>query len=135
MKRPFSVTILLYLVLSLIAWSALRLIAILRWWQTLQTYSGGIWPPYVAVSAVFWLTIGLTLLWGLIRKNAWVQNMLPITGAGYTVWYWCDRLFIQWPHANWLFALIANILLLLIGMISLKHSKTKNFLERETHDR
>jgi hypothetical protein len=74
------------------------------------------------------------LFYGLKSKKAWIQNMLIVTGVCYAVWYWCDRIFVQWPHANWLFALFASILLLIIGMIGVKHPKTKIYLQRETHD-
>lgn len=134
MKRPFSVTILSYLVLSLIVWSILRLIAIIRWWRTLQDYSNIFLLIYVSVSAVIWLFVGLILFYGLKSKKAWIQNMLIVTGACYVVWYWCDRIFVQWQHANWIFALFASILLLIIGMIGVKHPKTKFYLQRETHD-
>jgi len=135
MKRPFSVTILSCLVLSLIAWSALRLIAIIRWWRIIQGFSIVHQQLYVITSTAFWLVAGLILLWGLKLKKTWIQNALIGTGAGYIVWYWSDRLFVQWPHANWPFALFSTILLLIIGMLSIKHPKTTYFLQRETNDR
>lgn len=135
MKRPFSVTILSCLVLSLIAWSVLRLIAIIRWWGIMQVFSIAYWPLYVLASAVFWLIAGLILLWGLKLKKAWIQNALIATGAVYMVWYWSDRLIAQRPHANWPFSLFATILLLIIGMISIKHPKTTMFFQRERNDR
>jgi hypothetical protein len=135
MKRPFSVTILFYLVLSLIAWSILRLFAIIRWWRIIRVYSNNLWPLYVSVSAVIWMVVGSILFWGLKWKKAWIHNALIGAGACYTVWYWCDRIFVQWPHANWIFALFATILLLVIGIISVKHPNTILFFQRETNDR
>ena len=134
MKRPFSVTILYYLVLSLIAWSILRLIAIISWWRTFQDYSSVLLPFYISVSAVVWLVVGLIVFYGLKSKKAWIQNTLIGTGACYALWYWCDRFFVQWPHANWQFALFATILILIIGMIGINHPKTKLYIQRETHD-
>lgn len=137
MKRPFSVTLMSCLVLSLIVWSSVRLIAILWWWRTIQVYSHVYLPLYISGSAVVWLAVGLILLWGIFGKKAWVLNALIGTGAGYTVWYWCDRLFIQWQHANWKFALSATILLIVLVMISVTNPKSKIFFnkKRETHDR
>ena len=40
-RRPFSVTLLLWLVLSLSAWGAVRLIAALRWWNVLNEFEAG----------------------------------------------------------------------------------------------
>lgn len=130
MKRPFSVTILFSLVLSLIVWSSIRLIAIIRWWRIIRVYSDIFWPLYISASAVIWLVVGSILFWGLKRKKAWVQNALIGAGAGYTVWFWCDRIFVQWPHANWMFALYATILLLVIGIINVKHPKTIRFFTK-----
>lgn len=136
MKRPFSVTLMSCLVLSLIGWSAVRLIAIIRWWRMLQEYSHVYFPLYILLSAIVWLIVGLILLWGIKGKKAWIQKALIGTGVGYIIWYWCDRLFIQWQHANWLFMLSATILLLVVGMISIIHPKTNIYLrkKRETHD-
>jgi len=137
MKRPFGVTLMSCLVLSLIVWSTVRLIAIVRWWRILQIYSHAYVPLYVSCSALVWLAVGLVLLWGIKEKKNWILNALIGTGACYMVWYWIDRFFIQWQHENWLFALSANILLLVLGMISVTDTKTKIFLnkKREIHDR
>ena len=133
-KNPFSVTILLYLVLSLTVWSALRLVASIQWWRTLQAYTATVLLLYMAVSAGIWLAAGVSLQWGLWRKKAWARKALFGAGAGFAVWYWCDRLFVQWPHNNWMFALGATLLYLIIGMIGLMHPKTKKYLQRENYD-
>jgi ABC-type transport system substrate-binding protein len=37
-KRPFGVTLFLWMVLSLSAWGLLRLLAVLRWWDALDQF-------------------------------------------------------------------------------------------------
>ena len=135
MKRPFSVTIVLVLVLSLTVWSALRLSAGIRWWGTLKTYTAPGWPMYITVSAGIWFVIGGALLWGIWRRKVWARYALIGTGAGFIVWYWCDRLFVQWPRENWSFALCASILYVIAGIACFIHPKTKIYFQRETHDR
>jgi len=127
MKRPFSVTILLWLVLSLTAWSGLRLYSSIQWWRTLFELASPPGPLYVAISAGVWLAIALGLLWGMWQAKAWIRVALLGTGAGYSVWYWCDRLLLQSAYENWPFSLGATILLLIIVMICVLHPRTKAF--------
>ena len=135
MRRPFSVTILLWLVLSLTAWSGLRLVTAIQWWNTILEFEASSGPFYIAVSGGAWLFVGIALLWGIWRKKAWTRYALLGTGAGFTVWYWCDRLLLQAPNENWLFVLGATVLLLVIFMICVLHPSTTDFLtQRERHD-
>jgi len=127
MKRPFSVTILLWLVLSLTAWSGLRLYSAIQWWQTLLELASPPGPLYIAISAGVWLAIALGLLWGMWQAKAWIRTALLGTGAGFTVWYWCDRLLLQSAHENWPFALGLTILFLIIIVICVAHPRTKAF--------
>ena len=127
MKRPFSVTILLWLVLSLTVWSILRLVSAIQWWQILSELASPPGPLYIAISASVWLLVGLVLLWGIWQAKAWIQTALLGAGAGFTVWYWCDRLFLQMSHQNWPFALGLTVLMLIIVMICVAHPHTKAF--------
>ncbi len=136
MKRPFGVTILLWLVLSLTVWSGLRLYSAVRWWETLSEFASPPGPWYIAVSGGFWLGVGILLLWGMWQASAWIRYALLGAGAGFTIWYWCDRLLFQMFSANWLFALLGNILLLIVISVCVFVPGTKTFLsKREAHDR
>ncbi len=115
--RPASVTILALFVLSLSAWNGLRLGSAIATWKILAEY--GAQPLYIATSGGFWLIAGILLFGGLWRGIAWARKMAYITAAGYTSWYWCDRLFMQTPHANWPFALAVTIILLSFTLITL----------------
>lgn len=135
MKRPFSVTILLWLVLSLTAWSGLRLYSAIQWWNVLLEFASRPGPWYIAISAVTWLIVSVTLLWGMWQAKAWARYALLGAGASFTVWYWCDRLLLQMSSTNWPFALLATVLLLIILSVCVFVPGTKTFFsKREAHD-
>jgi hypothetical protein len=135
MKRPFSVTILLWLVLSLTAWSGLRLVTAILWWGTLREFTTSPGPAYIAVSGAVWLLTGIGLFWGMWRAKAWIRTALLGTGAGFAIWYWCDRLLLQAPRANWPFSLAATILLLILLSVCVFLPRTKTFFtKREAHE-
>jgi len=136
MKRPFSVTILLWLVLSLTAWSGLRLVSAIQWWRTFSEFATPPGPLYIAITGGVWLIVGLGLLWGMWGAKTWIRKTLLATVAGFSIWYWCDRLFLQMAHKNWPFALGATVLILIIVMICVVHPHTKAFFtKRERDDR
>jgi hypothetical protein len=135
MKRPFGVTILLWLVLSLTVWSGLRLATAIQWWSTLLEFATPPGPLYIAISAGVWLLTSLVLFWGMWQSKAWIRYVLLGAGAGLSVWYWCDRYLFQTSSENWLFALLVNILLLIILSVCVFVPGTKTFLsKREAHD-
>ena len=131
MKRPFSVTILLWLVLSLTAWSGLRLATAILWWKTLLEFATPPGPLYIAISGGIWLIASISLLWGMWRATTWIRYALLGAGASFAVWYWCDRLLLQSLRSNLPFALGATLLLLLIVMICVTHPRTKTFFTQK----
>ena len=135
MKRPFSVTILLWLVLSLTVWSGLRLASAIQWWSTLREFASPPGPLYISISAGIWLFVSIVLLWGMWQAKAWIQYALLGAGAGFTAWHWCDRFLFQTSSTNWPFALLVTILLLIVLSICVFVPGTKTFLsKREAHD-
>lgn len=131
MKRPFCVTILLWLVLSLTAWSGFRLWSALHWWGELQRFGTPPRAAYIAVSGGGGLVAGISLLWGMWRRKAWTRIGLMGAAIGFTMWYWCDRLFLQSPRANWPFALVTTIILLVITTICTWLPSTKVFFSED----
>jgi len=127
MRRPFSVTILLWLVLSLTAWSGFRLVSAIQWWNTLLEFTTPPGPLYIASSGGGWLLVSIVLLWGMWQANAWIRYALFGTGASFTVWYWCDRLLFQPTRINWVFALSSSILLFVVLSICLFIPSTKTY--------
>jgi hypothetical protein len=136
MKRPLSVTILLWLVLSLTVWSGLRLYSAIQWWGTLFEFASSPGPWYITISGGIWLIVSILLLWGMWQAKAWIRFALLGAGAGFSVWYWSDRLLFQMSSANWLFVLLGNILLLIVLTVCVFVPSTNTFLsKREAHDR
>lgn len=127
MRRPFSVTILLWLVLSLTVWGLLRLVSAILWWDTLRVYASPPGPLYITVSGGAWLIIGIGLLWGMWRAKAWIRQALLGAGIGFTAWYWSDRLLLQAWRVNWVFMLYATVLLLVLVIICIVHPRTKEY--------
>jgi hypothetical protein len=133
MKRPFRITLLMIIVFFVAAGNGLRLGGSIFFWRTLEEY--GARPLYISISGAIWLFIGLFLAWFLWqgRTLGWAVALI---GAGvYTTWYWFDRLFIQVPHANWLFALFTNIIILFVFLLILISRKTRLFFQRATYER
>jgi hypothetical protein len=128
-RPPIRVTLLLLLVLTLSAWNALSLWTALVWKNTLDEFSAIPTPMVIAVSSTVWIVTGIVLIWGVWQKKAWAAILLLGASAGYTVWYWSERLLWQTPHPNWLFAVIVNLGLLVFILFTTK------LLAREAHER
>ena len=128
-KIPFRVTLLLWLVLFLTAWNAVRLWTAIAWRSVLTEYSAQPAPTVTAVSGAFWMVTGLILVWSIWQKKAWTVKLLLGASAGYTVWYWSERLIWQSPHPNWPFAVIVNLVLIIFILF------TTRSLTREAHER
>ncbi|HEY3475740.1 MAG TPA: hypothetical protein VGK56_14110 [Anaerolineales bacterium] len=134
-RRPFGVTLLLWLVLSLSAWGLVRLLAALRWWNVLYEFEASLSPPILFITGALWLIVGGVLLWGLFSGRLWTYLAIPISIAVWLIEYWIERLFFGSPRANLPFALIASLLLFIVTLISAFNRSTKEFLIRsEEHE-
>lgn len=131
--RPARLFILALFVLWFAAMNGLRLGEAIFFWRTLQEYRAS--PLYISMSGAFWLIVGFMLVWGLWQGKIWGRMAVIIGTTGYTAWYWFDRLVMQESHANWPFALIANIILLLMIFIILFSQKTRLFYHRDLYER
>lgn len=81
------------------------------------------------ISSAIWAAVGILLLWGIWQNKAWTAKLLLGAAAGYTVWYWCERLIWQAPRPNWPFAVIVNLVLLIFILFTTKS------LAREAYER
>jgi hypothetical protein len=134
-KRPFSVTLLLWLVLSLSAWGAVRLLAALRWWNVLTEFEARLSPLYLALTGAGWVVAGALLLWGLFRGTSWIPRAIAASILLWILQYWIERMFFESPRENLLFALILTVVLFIVTIISAFNRKTKVFLTRsEEHE-
>ena len=134
-KRPFGVTLLLWLVLSLSAWGVVRLLATLRWWDVLNEFGASLSPLYLSITGAGWTFVGLVLLWGLFSGKPWTRLAIPASIFLWLMGYWIERMFFESPRANLPFAFIASVLLFAVTLVSALNRKTKNFLIRsEEHE-
>jgi len=128
-RPPFRVTLLLWLVLFITAWNVLRLWTALAWQNVLVEFFAQPTPAVTAISGAVWMVVGIILIWSIWQKKAWAAKLLLGASAGYTVWYWSERLIWQNPHPNWPFAVIVNLALLVFILFATKT------LTREAHER
>ena len=128
-KIPLRVTLLLWLVLTLAAWNALRLWTALAWHNVLNEFSAQPASTITAISGAVWMMTGIILIWGIWQKKAWAAKLLLGAETGYSVWYWSEHLLWQNPHPNWLFAVIVNLGLIIFILFTTKS------LSREAHER
>jgi hypothetical protein len=134
-KRPFGVTLLLWLVLSLSAWGVVRWLAALRWWDVLVEFEARLSPFYLAITGAAWALAGVLLLWGLFSGKLWIRLAIPLSIFLWLMEYWVERMFFESPRANLLFALLASALLLGVTLASALNRKTQRFLIRsEEHE-
>ena len=134
-RRPFGVTLLLWLVLSLSAWGVVRLLAALRWWDVLNEFGASLSPLYLFITGAGWAVAGGVLLWGLFSGKPWTRLAIPVSISVWLVGYWIERMFFESPRANLSFAFIASVLLLVLTFVSAFNRKTKQFLIRsEEHE-
>jgi hypothetical protein len=129
MKRRFPVTLTLWVVLILSTWNALRAWTSISWSGVLAEFSVRVAPAVSAVIGMVWALIGILVYWGVWQKKAWAGKMLLGAAAGYTVWYWSERLFLQNPRPNLVFAVIINLGLLVVIFFATKS------LSREAYER
>jgi len=134
-KRPFGVTLLLWLVLSLSAWGVVRLLATLRWWDVLNEFGARLSPLYLLITGAGWVLVGAVLLWGIFLGKTWMRLAMPLSIFLWLAEYWVERVFFESPRANLLFALIASSLLFGVTLVSILNRKTKEFFVRiEEHE-
>jgi hypothetical protein len=134
-RRPFGVTLLLWLVLSLSAWGAVRLIAALRFWTLLSEFEARLNPWYLSLTGVGWMIVGTVLLWGLFSGKLWTSRAILVSIVLWIIQYWIERVFFEAPRANVFFALIVTALLFIVTLISAFNRKTKEFFIRsEEHE-
>jgi hypothetical protein len=132
-SRPIGVTYLVLFLFLLAIWNGLRLGETIFFWKTLKGYGAN--PIYISASSGMWFIIGLFLVRGLWQGKNWGRTAVICGAAAYTTWYWFDRLALQARHANWLFVLSMNIVLILSILGILFSKQTRQFFKRVGHER
>ena len=134
-RRPFGVTLLLWLVLSLSAWGLVRVIGAFRWWNVLNEFGPRLGPLYLSITGAGWILIGGVLLWSLFSGQSWTRLAIPAAIFLWIVEYWVERLIFELPRENLPFALIASLLLVIVTLASASNRETKRFFIRsEAHE-
>lgn len=134
-RRPFRVTLLLWLVLSLSAWGLLRFAAALHWWDVLYDKEARLSPLYLSITGAGWSVAGIVLLWSLWSRKRWAYLAVPVSAFLWLVEYWIERIFFQALRPNLAFTIFASVLIVLIPMGLAFHRKTKSYLTKsEEHE-
>ena len=134
-NRPFSVTLLLWLVLMLAAWGAIRFLAAIRWWDVLYEFDARLSPLYLVVTGTGWGAAGCVLLWGILRRKSWTRSAVLASTFGWLVEFWIERAVFESPSPNLPFAAAASCLLIGLMIVVTLHSTTRRYLTRiEDHE-
>ncbi len=134
-NRPFSVTLLLSLVLMLSAWGATRFAAALRWWDVLVEFGSRLSPGYFAVTGLVWTIAGITLCWSIIARSGATRWRLASAAGLWQAQWWIERVFYQSERSNLAFALIASAVLLAVVAVAILDGNTiRYFSMSEEHE-
>ena len=134
-KRPFGVTLFLWMVLCLSAWGLLRLLATLRWWDVLDQFQSRLSPIYLAITGAVWMVAGIVLLWSIWAGKRWAYLAVPISIFAWLAEYWLERIFFQDPRANLIFMIAVTIVVSTMTLLITFNRKTKEFLlKSEEHE-
>jgi len=123
-KRPFTVTCLIGLVLTFSGLQAIKLWAVVSSRDFLKTLPMSVTPVFLGVSAAIWLVIGSVLFFGLLLAKAWSPRLTRWAAIIYAVTVWLDRLILQAKgpqQSNWLFELALSVILIasIFGILAL----------------
>ena len=129
-KRPFGVTLLVWMVLSLLAWGVIRLYAALRWWAVLVEFRSTVSPLYLSITGAGWGVVGCVLLWSMFAGKPWTARAILTSILVWLIEYWLERVFYESARANIPFVIIGSIVIISITLISTLHKSTKNFFTR-----
>jgi hypothetical protein len=138
-KRPFSVTLLLLIVLTITIINFLRFVLSLWSWSFIASRST-VSPLYLALTGLIWSVAGAVLIWGLWTARPWSPRLMQAVGLTYALYYWLDQIFLK-DHpvsgatpamqvilpTNWPFAAGVTVVLLLFMEWSLTRAKVKQY--------
>jgi hypothetical protein len=129
-KRPFGVTLLLWMVLSLLAWGAVRFFATLRAWDILTEFGSSLSPLYLSITGAGWGVAGGVLLWSLFTGKRWTRLAILTSISVWLIEYWIERVYFQSARANLSFAMVVTVLVVGSALASTFHKSTRIFLTR-----
>jgi hypothetical protein len=115
-KRPFLVTLLALVVLSITTIHLVRLVHTVALWDFLSSLPG-ISPGYLAATGLIGVLVGLPLFWGLWRGYSSAPTATRILAVLYVLYWWLDKLLPARSGdslANWPFSVVMSAILLLL---------------------
>ena len=113
-RRPFLVTLLALLVLSITGLYLLRFITALSLWSFLGDLPR-VSPLYLALDGLVWAVIGLLVFWGLWRGSAWTPRVTRVTALVFVLNLWIERTLLAgngFYQSDWPFVLGLTVVLL-----------------------
>lgn len=128
-RRPFAVTLLAVLVLTIAALFLLRLVQAIAWWDFLAGLPE-ISPLYLVLTGLLWSLAGLPLAWGLWRGYAGAPRAARLLALAFTGYFWLERIWLANPDgtmANWPFSAAASAILLALVFWILARPGVKAF--------
>jgi hypothetical protein len=136
MKRPACVTILLWSVLSLAAWSGVRLVTTILWWSSLTQLTSQFICIYLFSSALVWAVISLILLRSFWKSTRFGHAGFIVASIGFLLWYWLDRIILPPLNLDWGFAAgLSTIASLCTILCSLNPGSQRYFSQRENYEK
>jgi hypothetical protein len=139
-RRPFLVTLLVLVVLSITTVHLVRLIQTILLWDFLSSLPG-VSPGYLAVTGLIGVALGLPLSCGLWRGHPLAPALARGLGVLYGLYWWLEKLLIAQSAerlVNWLFSLVFSIALLSLIFLTFLLPGVKAFFgelhERSTQD-
>ncbi len=125
-KRPVLLTLFSLLFLGIGFWNGLRIVNGIVYLSVFQEYHAAVQPIYLILTGALWLVVGLIVSWGLWKVKSWAWYLTILSIVCYGSWYWFDRLVIQTPHSNWLFALAVTIIIAGFSLLYFSNPKTRD---------
>lgn len=134
-RRPFSVTLLLWMVLLLAAWGAFRFAAALRWSNVLAEFESSLSVAYLLVTGAGWGAAGSVVVFGGLRRRQWAAPGAAVSILLWLTEYWIERLFFETSRANLPFAMTGSVLVMALAWTLANLPGTKSyFAQSEAHE-
>lgn len=135
LKRPFSVTLLIWMVLIQSAWGLTRFVATLRAWDILYEFEASLNPLYLSITGVGWGVAGSALIFGIWMGRSWVRPVFITSSFVWLLEYWLERILFQSPRTNLPFALVCSAIFIIITVSITILPGTKSFFTKsEEHE-
>lgn len=128
-KRPFRVTLLAVLVLTITIVNLLRLVNTITLWSFLSGIPG-VSPFYLAVTGLVWTLLGAALVWGLWTGKPKAPRGTRVLTVFYLGYEWLERIVFNGSGnelQSWPFFAILTIIFILFTFWTLSRSDAKAF--------